>query len=444
MEARLVTALDSALRPYQREGRDFLRDRQRAILADKKGLGKSLQALAALRKFPVLVICCETVAVGVWEDEIARWLPDATAITYRGRQDLQSLGEFDFLVTTIYWAREVLKWRKAWASIIIDESHKLRNRRAPTLYGVASAFRSSDMFELTGGPINNGLQDLWAQLNIARPDRYTSYWNWVKKHMYQIEDEGGRVGYEGVRNAAALKEELAEIMLRRTKSDVLPELPKKTRVPIPLEMSPAQARLYSQLSTDLEVELRDGGYLMVPNTISLLTRLRQLLVSPAVLGLEGESAMMKALREDLESHEGPAIIFCPFVMAFAEIQQAIHGVAEQVFEIRGGKDPAPIVRNFQRSKVDKRILLCSLKMGSSFTANAADTCFYVGYDPNPETMEQAEDRISGGLRAIKPTFHRYYIHRGTTDDWLMDILDGKTTIRQLALNPEALVRGRKA
>jgi SNF2 family DNA or RNA helicase len=435
--------------PYQEAGIDFL-SRGRAILGDDVGLGKTVQALLAAQKldaFPTLVVAPKA-ATGVWIDEVEKWL-GMKAATYLGPK--RRLRWDDPIVITNYAVFPEILNRRAWRLTIWDEAHKFRNGRIggrngtrPQLFKYARSDRAQYAFFLTGSPVVNEADDLWPLLHLIDPKRWKSYWKYVDAYMFK-DNNGFGWKIHGVKDAPGLRRDIAPYFLRRTKTspEVSLQLPPKTRQAWHIEMTPAQRRNYNSLVNEMLLDLPDGGLLAVPSKIALLTRLRQLLVSPHLIMPGGEpGAAFTALRDLFEESPHDAVIFTPFAEATEPLAGFLSKVG-QSYIITGKLTPKELtqtVRQFQTDKINRaKILIVTVGMGTSWAATAASTCYFLGYDWAPAINEQAEGRLHRHGQ-VNPVLARYLVHRGTVDEHVMDILNYKTTIARLAADPEHMLR----
>src|SRR5688500_3167335 len=324
-----VEGLPDGLRDYQVEGIDFLVRRGRAILADEQGVGKTVQALVAARRLVpdgrILVVSPKS-AAGVWIAEAKKWIGEE-AKSYQGTtRSYEVLDKHPMVITNYSLLGEVFKRVPHWNLIIFDEAHKLRNWRPlskKSTYRDLTNGSSTYKFFRPGSPIFSNAGDLWPLLHQIRPDLFRSYWKFIEEWCV-LDHNGYGIVILGTKNARTLNASLKKhgMMIRRLKKDVMPELPPKTRMEWPLEMTPKQAKDYRKLADDLLLELEDYN-LTVPNKIALVMRLRQLLVSPRLLGLDYDGAAVEALREELSESNDSSIIFTPFAEALPILSGAL-------------------------------------------------------------------------------------------------------------------------
>lgn len=438
------------LRPYQVEGIKYLTRFGRTILADETGVGKTVQALLAARRLTdkrILVVAPKS-ASGVWVRETKKWLGEE-ARTYEGTtRSYKDLDDAPILVTNYVLFREVVARHPHWQVIIYDEAHKLRNRQTKTALAAMRSVSSLYVFFLTGTPIFTNAGDLWPMLHIADPKEFKAYWPFVQLWCHLIEEQYGPrhvVKVEGVKNPKRLQRGLNKYgyMLRRLKKDVMPELPEKFRDEWPLRMNAKQSAAYKKMAKEmiLEVEGRED-ILAIPSKLALVTRLRQLLVSPKLLGLDFEGAGEEALKEELAESNDAAIVFTPFAEALPILQEGLKKTGRPIMVIRGGMSERQLVdavETFQTIKADREpLLLVSLLMGTSWTATRATRAYFLGYDWSPANNKQAEDRIHRfGQKDY--TYVKYIVHQGTIDEHLMNILNEKTTVARLVLDMQKFV-----
>jgi len=439
----------STLRPYQQAGVDFLVHTRRAILADEPGLGKTAQALVAANRLGIdrMLVVAPKTAAGVWADERDTWDPYGPEIViYQGarRHKQSSLRDSRIFVTNYSLLRETLSGTY-WPLIVWDEAHKLKDRHAKTLFRVVKTYVSArNHFFLTGSPIRHSAGDLWPLLNIINPGQWGSYWDFVQEFCSVWHDEFGW-HVEGVHNDEALRAKLQSIMLRRRKEDELPGLPPKQRQFIPLEMARAQQQAYTQLAQEWVTETTTG-LLAVPTKLALLTRLRQLLVHPALIGIDAPSAAFDALRDQAVTNGEPIVVYTPFPSVFPLLVDMFDKMHWKHWVVKGGMSPQQMsanVRSFQLAQEPERALFVSLGSAISFTANAASTSYHLGFDWSPDVNVQAEDRLhreSAGRRKANFVLNRYFVHPKTVDSHLRKVLERKTSWARLILDPEQLLR----
>jgi SNF2 family DNA or RNA helicase len=428
---------------------DFLVRRGRALLGSEPGTGKTWTSLVAARwRVPAgdLLILCPKVAVGVWEEHVRAVLGE-TATLYAGpprRRRALALAGAGCVVAPYSLALEIATRRPTWPLVICDEAHWLRNRQARTLYQAVRRLRSRDLFLLTGTPVVNRGDDVWALLNLLDPERFPSYWRFVLQHFAVARMPWGAVTVGAPRAPAALRALLEEYMIRHTRAMVLRDLGPLVRQRLPVALTPYQARVYRQLAEEMLAEVGEGAFVLTPTRVAQLVRLRQVLVTPALIGGEHSSGGFALLADALanEFQQGRAcIVFTPFVRALPYVQALAQRLGAASWVVHGGQSAvqlAAAVRAFEAAPGPRKVLGCSIRSSASWTAVSAQTAFFLGYDWVPAVNWQAEGRLHrhGQTGAVLAA---YLVHRGTIDEHVLRVLQRKTSWEQLLLRPRALV-----
>ena len=431
------------LRPYQVNGVEFMLARERMILGDDPGVGKTPQAVVVLATLgvPDTLIVCPKNAIGVWEFHLEDWLGIKAKSYQAGKGKVADIKSHGVLITNYEQLAAIRKHREHWPVIIFDESHRLRNRKT-LAYKRASGLTASYLYFLTGTPVFKGAHDLWTTLHMVAPSAFGSYWSFVDKYCFK-DNNGFGWQIHGIKDPLRLAQDLAPYFLRRRKAEVLSELPQKIRGKIPLHMTPVQRKHYIELAASMMTET-DEGYVISPSVAVTLVRLRELLVSPRLLGIDDDGAAIPALIETMEERRTPTLVFTPFREGVAQIARAARAEGWQATELTGGLTSlrtSQRVREFQEGTNPRRVLVCTVQMGTAWTATAAQQTFFVGYDWAPQIDVQAEDRMHryGGTG-----YECYYfVHTGTVDEHVMEVLSGKVTIENLIINHRLILdRGR--
>jgi SNF2 family DNA or RNA helicase len=470
---------------YQTEGIIRGIKHPRIIVADEMGLGKTgatLRTIRSLTMHEVLVVCPKS-AIWVWKDEIQKWLgPDeAVFIGLAGRSNPRKrmpnverdiwireyqafiACPFDRKVFITNYAQlgNIIARKRWWPAIVYDEAHIFRNgarkkkvvnaegaviKKGIQVFENAQQLVSDYIFPITGSPVVNGPKDLWPLLNLIQPAVYRSYWGFVGKYCHIIHNGYG-IEILGPKDPEALKVELTPHIIRRLKVDVAKWLPPKLRSRIPYEMTPSQKKLYDQMADEMIATVGPDEDILAPNKLTQMTRLRQILISPLLLtGLNDgyttwiTSGLFDVLTEKVESEmlENHAIvIFSPYLQALKLVRDYLLEEAKlkfQPFYVNGKMTAQALGRNIQgfQESSGPRILFASVQMSTSWTATAASSCYFVGYDWSPSINEQAEDRLhrTGQLSTVNAY---YFTAKGTIDEYILKVLERKTTWAKLSL-----------
>lgn len=346
-----------------------------------------------------------------------------------------------------------------WAAVILDESHKLLGSlnvvrgnlmgRGLKLLPLREGHRR---YAMSGTPFGKGgkVQGMFGTLHWLWPDEHTSFWRWAEQVFVIEEKVINRQGktvkeltrLKGVQaNATAAQEiaawegfmrSLGPRILRRTKDEVLPDLPPKTILEVPCEMTAGQRRQYKRLLEFTEIKT-DNGMIMPNGLLAVLTRSRQLANGVISKGdtekvfFTGESGKIDQLWQALEERGvldgqpgGKLIIASEFNEFLDVIRNKLRSEGVGYFRIDGrtsetlrGKQMAEWQSD--TSPLGVRVMLLNTKAGGlSITLDAADEMHIMDEDTDPGVNEQLEDRIHRASRMHQTTFY-YYRTEGTVD-----------------------------
>lgn len=451
-------ALRARLRPYQELGLGWLHTLDEVaaggILADDMGLGKTVQTIAHLLELRAagrltkgVLIVAPTSVIDNWEDELARFAPGLTVGRFHGAdRDArweQTLHR-NVVVTTyaLLW-RDIERLRtRQWDLAILDEAQYIKNAASRTSLA-ARGLNADRKLCLTGTPIENRLEDIWALFEFLLPGFLgdeSTFKNLIAK---PLTDDDESMFADVLR--ARLRKRLAPFVLRRSKADVLPDLPEKTEVVLAVSMTPAQADLYESVRQEaadgIQHALREKG--LAASRIQILTRLlklRQICCDPRLLdgertndGAIDDSAKLVALLDlidRLHAQGDRTLIFSQFTSMLDLIAAALDAADRKYLMLTGKtRDRAEVVRRFQAGECP--LFLISLKAGGAgLNLTAANSVIH--YDPwwNPAVERQATDR-SHRIGQGKPVF----VYKLITDDSI------ESKIQQLHRTKLALVEG---
>jgi len=435
-EAKLAIPWADKLYGYQRAAVEFMAKHPSCLLADDMGLGKTVQSLSAvyehaeiaddpkLRDRPRLIIAPNSVK-GSWAREVEQWtsLPafiiDGKTAEKRQKQLLN--------YATEPGASLIINWEKLrakrvngkvemaepalkeieWLAVIADEAHRAKNRKSQQTLGLWQLKDAPIKLALTGTPIMNSPDEVWAILAWLRPEQYgrgggrLPYWTFYDQYVDYYEGPFGRV-ITGARNPDALRFELKDKLVRRTKGSVL-ELPPKTRRYIDVDLLPKQRKLYKEAEKQMWIEIvqecgpeaLENSVIDLPNGAARCTRLRQIASSPALLGGDDTSAKLDAAVELIEDAGQPVVVFSEFKGTCTLLADRLTKRKITTAMITGDVKPdarTEAVEQFQNGELDA--IICTLDAGGvGITLTAADTVIFLERDWTPAINEQAEDRL---------------------------------------------------
>jgi len=441
LEPILPEALNATLRDYQVEGYKWLRRLAEwgvgGILADDMGLGKTVQTLAAVidraAEGATLVIAPTSVCFN-WMREVEKFAPSMTAFMYRETdraEFLTSVGNNQIVVCSYGLAlRDAEPLAKVeWGTMVLDEAQAIKNSRSKTSMAIAT-IPSKWTVALTGTPVENHLGELWSLFRVVAPGVFGGWDQFRTRFAAPIErdDDDERRG--------ALRKRLQPFVLRRTKKEVLKDLPARTEMNLYVELSAAERALYDEVRLSAIGEA--DAITKLPDVqdqrfkiLALLTRLRQISCHPRLVhdSWKEGSAKLTQLTETLlqlreEGHR--VLIFSQFVTHLKLIREMLE-VEKITYQYLDGSTPAAArqvqVDQFQNG--DATAFLISLKAGGTgLNLTAAD--YVIHMDPwwNPAVEDQATDRAHR-IGQQKPVMVYRIVAQNTIEEEILRLHDTK-------------------
>lgn len=431
LDIKLPAALNAELRPYQVEGYKWMTRLAHwgagACLADDMGLGKTLQAIAMMvarcGMGPQLVVMPTSVLLN-WQQELQRFAPTlkVNALNHPGADRKALVGQAqagDVVLMTyglLVTEGELLASR-TWATIVLDEAHTIKNR--DTLTSKATMNLKGDFrLLLTGTPLQNHLNEIWNLYEFSNPGLLGSYIQFTAEFMVPIERN------HDMERQQQLRRILSPFMLRRTKEDVLNDLPEKTEITLPVELSKDEMALYETLRQQAIANI-EGGSKSIVQTLAEITRLRQAACHPRLVDdkLTLPSSKSQAFLElvgNLMDNGHRALVFSQFTSHLALIREELDKLSINYLYLDGSTSPTErnrLVRAFQMGS--EPLFLISLKAGGlGLNLTAAD--YVIHLDPwwNPAIEDQASDRAHR-IGQDKPVTVYRLIAAGTIEDKIM-------------------------
>lgn len=428
------------LRDYQKQGvawLQFIASHQiGGILADDMGLGKTVEALAHIQmeyesnhlQRPCLVVCPTSVLPN-WLEEVQRMVPHLRVVCLRDHDKFtrqSKLDDVDIVLTSypLLLRDASLLTLRDWHMVILDEAQMIKNRQTLAA-DVCRRLKANHRICMTGTPVENHLGELWSLFAFLMPGLLHSYETF--KNVFRTPIEKFNDPYAKAFLAARIR----PFVLRRTKTEVGEELPKKTIIHRNIDLEGGQRDLYETVRLAmnkrvLEVVSEKGINKSQIVILKALLRLRQVCCDPRLLKLEEardvtESAKLALLMEMLTTlvEEGRRVlVFSSFTSMLDLIAAELEIRQIKFLQLRGTTiDRKTPVKQFQSGKVP--IFLISLKAGGTgLNLTAADTVIH--YDPwwNPAVEEQATDRAHR-IGQDKPVFVYRLITNGTVEEKML-------------------------
>jgi SWI/SNF-related matrix-associated actin-dependent regulator of chromatin subfamily A-like protein 1 len=418
-----ASVLCGELAPFQWAGVRYVLDARRAFLADEQGLGKTVEALAAIEAdgaYPAIVVCPAAMKLG-WQREATRWLPHRSVAVVEGRSAVPPSGEITILNYEIVGAHREALARSRPRAIVVDESHYCKSPRAKRTHAVrrlAGAVAADGLrLALTGTPVLNHADELIAQLRV----------------IGRLEDFGS-----GARFSRQFRGELSEERLhwhlrrrcfvRRLKSEVLPQLPAKRQVVVPVALTNApEYRLAEQdviewlrsQPLDLsELNARIAATLRAERLAQLGTLQR--------LAARGKLAAALAWIDDFLASGEPLVVFARHV----EVQQTVLARFSGALHLLGSDslpDREAAIAAFQDEHGPPLIVAATRVAAQGITLTRASNVAFLELEWTPAMHDQAEDRCHRiGQRDAVTAW--YLLAAETIDETMARLIQSKRAI----------------
>ncbi|MCW3012812.1 MAG: helicase domain protein [Solirubrobacterales bacterium] len=411
---------DIHLEPFQWAGVNYLLHKRRAFLADEQGLGKTVQALAALEAddaFPAVVVCPASLKLN-WEREAARWLPHRDTTVLSGRGVGQRTGEITVLNYELVAAHKDQLARLKPRALILDESHYCKNpqaKRTQAVRRLAAAVPENGLkLALSGTPVLNHPEELIPQLRII--GRLEDFGSGAKfARQFQGDNAEERLHWHLRRRC----------FVRRLKVDVLPQLPAKRQVVVPMELS--NQREYRLAEEDVIAWLREQPLDLRELDAKIAATLRtERLVQLGVLKrLAAKGKLQTALswiHDFLQSGE-PLVVFAHH----QEVQEAVLERFPDAAHLLGRDAVAAreaTVQAFQEPDGPQLIVCATRVAAQGITLTRASNVAFLELEWTPAMHDQAEDRCHrmGQHDAVTAW---YLLAAGTIDETISAMLQRK-------------------
>jgi len=451
----------AAMRPYQKDGFDFLchlaQIRLGGILADDMGLGKTLQTLAWLawlkdrhRKDPKpsLVICPASVLHN-WRREAERFTPGLKVLVLESgaaRHNLRKqIPQHDIIVTNYALLRRDLEelQKFAFRAAILDEAQFIKNPGAQVTQSVKQ-LKSEARLALTGTPLENRLLDLWSIVDFIQPGYLGSQEQFIE--IYEPKGENAESEQRIARKRLSAR--LRPLLLRRLKKHVAKDLPDRIEQRRDCPLGDEQRKLYLaelRRSRDqiMQVVATQGLNKSKLHVLAALTRLRQVCCHPQLVGNDSPSGKTETLFELLEPliDEGQKVlVFSQFVQMLQLLEKECRQRQINTHILTGQtKDRQQVVSTFQ-ADANPGVFLLSLRAAGT-GLNLTTASYVVLYDPwwNPAVEAQAIDR-SHRIGQTQTVNAYRLIAPGTVEEKIWELQQSKAQTIADVLGEEGFAR----
>lgn len=417
LSTKIPPKLNAELRTYQKIGYKWLRTLEQykmgGILADDMGLGKTIQLLAVILSYvqknkgnvkPSIIICPSSLALN-WYNEIQKFTSTLKALVISGdylerKRKIEEIGKYQVIITSYDSLKRDIDLYKNYCFkyVVADEAQYIKNNNTKNSKAIKT-INAETKFALTGTPIENSLSELWSIFDFIMPGYLYKYKKFKELYETPIIKEQN----EDVMNK--LKKQIEPFVLRRTKGEVLTELPDKTVTILNNEMSEEQYNIYisymAQARKEIMSQIDINGFEKSQiKILSLLMRLRQICCHPKLFlrEYEGESSKLNQCIEIIQDavlggHK--ILLFSSYTSMFEIIEEKLKNIGVKYLKLTGQTKVGERIELVDKFNTDEniKVFLISLKAGGT-GLNLTGADMVIHYDPwwNLSAENQATDR----------------------------------------------------
>ena len=384
------------------------------ILADDMGLGKTIQLLAIIQDYlekdknpkPSMVVCPSSLSLN-WKNEINKFAPTIKTLVIHGnaeerKKQIEEIGKYNLIITSYdLLKRDIEEYKKinySFKYIIADEAQYIKNNNTQNARAIKE-IKSDTRFALTGTPIENALSELWSIFDFIMPGYLYSYRKFKELYEMPIVRDNNEWAIK------KLKMLIEPFILRRTKKEVLTELPDKTISVLNNEMQDEQLKIYmsylANVRREVNEEIRANGFEKSHiQILALLMRLRQIWCHPSlfIANYKGESSKLNQcieLLKDAILSGHKILLFSGYSSMLEIIEKELKKASISYLKLTGSTkvgERIKLVDEFNNNE-EIKVFLISLKAGGT-GLNLIGADMVIHYDPwwNLSAENQATDR----------------------------------------------------
>ena len=410
--------LKDVLRDYQKVGNKWLSTLDKygfgGILADDMGLGKTIQILSVLlmtkkeeKNCGASIVVAPSSLTLNWKSETEKFTKDLSILIINGnaeerKKKINQIKKYDLVITSYDLLKRDIEEYEAldytFRYIIADEAQYIKNNNTQNSKAI-KRIKAKTKFALTGTPMENSLSELWSIFDYIMPGYLFTYKKFKKNYEIPIAREHDE------EILTKLKMIIEPFILRRTKKEVLRELPDKTTIVLNNEMQEEQEKIYlsylAQARDELREEIEDKGFEQSRiKILALLTRLRQICCHPSLFisnYKEGSGKLNQCIElvKDAVQSGHKMLLFSGYTSMFEIIEQALKKEGITYLKLTGKtsvKDRFELIEQFNKDE-NIKVFLISLKAGGT-GINLTSADMVIHYDPwwNLSVENQATDR----------------------------------------------------
>jgi len=462
-----IPRLHGELLPYQRAGVSYASHTRRSFIADEMGLGKTIQAMATLEYihsqygddetspvYPAVVVCPPSLVLN-WKKEYNKFLPDLIVETITNRKEIPMFGTYDVLVVGY---SNITAWEKQLCNhnaYVFDESHYCKSRDAQRTKSAKKMTKSNKdavVLCLTGTPVTNRPAEYAPQLDImgqlekfgdimGQLEKFGGLWGFYRRYCNAFQDKWGQWHLEGNSNLEELNDKLrATCYIRRTKDQVMTELPPVMHDAVIVDGAPAVMKEYKKAESDIVAYLVERAKQIAEElglpvgAATVMARLKaeanEHLVRMSVLRKIAARAKMPVVEEWVDAHiaDGKKVVIAAHHRDIVDMLANKYGG----LKIQGGMDVEAVEdakHKFQTLPVEKApVIVLSIQAAKTgHTLTAAQNVLFVELPWTPADVDQTYSRCHriGQKGSVTST---YMLASGTIDEEIYALVEKKRSV----------------
>lgn len=454
-----VEGLTGSLLPYQKAGVAYASKSRRTFIADEMGLGKTIQAICTLEysstttpSYPAVVVCPPTLVLN-WKAEWNRWLPHRKVAVITNRKDFPT-DDYDIVIVGY---SNIQKWEKELSghkAYVFDESHYCKT---PTAQRTKSAVKMAKSLPkngivlcLTGTPVTNRPAEYAAQLDIlGKLKEFGGLWGFYRRYCAAYQDNFGQWNISGHSHLDELNDRLrGTCYIRRTKSQVLTELPPVVHSPVVVEGTPTVMAEYAKAEKDIVKYITDRAREIAielgesPHSAAVIARIKaesnEHLVRLSVLRRIAAKAKMPVIEEWVQSRidDGKKVVIA------AHHRDIVDELARKFgnLRIQGGMTVEEVEaqkKRFMTESVETApVMVLSIQAAKTgHTLTASQDILFTELPWTPADLDQTVSRIHriGQEGSVTAT---YMLASGTIDQEIYNLIERKRGVVNAAVEGE--------
>lgn len=387
-----------SMHDYQVTGAQWLLNGGRTILADRAGLGKTVQAISACEAIiqhqtsARTLVLCKNIHTDHWQGEIKDWSGRDSTIIKAARREraLDKWLETDGNYLIVGWStfrvfpelQDIM-----WNVVVADESHKIKNRKTLT-FSCFRRLKSMFMFLLSATPFSLHNAEIWTSLHAIDPKKFPSYWRFYDTFVRTIMI-GDFPKIIGNKNVDVFAKVVGRYMLKRRAIDCIDELPPRRVEVLKVPMAQGQDRSYRGMCRNMIAELK-GQQLAAPTELVQFTRLRQIASTTYTLWDDDHSGKLDAVVDLVDEVDGQIVIATDYRRTVEAIRKRLAN--ERLGVMVGGSDVNKLEKAFRSG--DIRIVVMTRQTGGEgINLEAAHTMIILERPWNPAEEAQLAGRV---------------------------------------------------